>query len=151
MSETHDADGPTVVVVAPGQGETPEVAGGAEVEAPGGGEAVAEAAVEIAAIEAERDVTLAVIAAEAEGERMDAVLELDQSAELEACRTRIAGLEAENLALTAQLTLLQSESEPPPSQPEAEAEVVVNVEEGPPEAETAPEPEKPKRRPLRWT
>ncbi len=149
MSEGHDA-GPTVIVVAPGE-ETQIVGeGGGEVQAEVLAEAVepvADAAVEIAAIEADRDVTLAVIQQEGDAAFADRL----HSEELQSCRTRIAELEGELEALRnpAPLTLVAL-PEPPPSPPEPEPESAAEDPQEAAEDAPAPEPEKAKRKPHRW-
>lgn len=151
MSESHD--GPTIVVVTPSQGEAGKTGEGGEVQASDEVEAVSEvadAAVEIARIEADRDVTLAVIQEEASVDRAEAYA----SEELEQCRLRIAELEGQN---TAQAMELERLTHPPSSElplnPQPEAEAVVVVAEPEPAASQeaeAPEPEKPRRKPHRW-
>lgn len=157
MSEANDGPGVEITVAvdaAPeGQGE-----GGASGEV-GEAEAlepIAEAAVEIAQIEADRDVALAVIHNEGEA----AWNEARANEELEQCRTTIARLEGElealrNPPVVAVELIPEPSPEPPLSPPEAASE---SMEEGgprespvePAEEPPAAEPPKPKRPRLRW-
>jgi len=151
-----DANGPTVVVVTSGEGEAGEGSEGGEIQAVAEAEAteeVADAAVEIARIEADRDVTLAAISAET----TEAIHESFSNQELEQCRLRIAELEGENTALRTQLEsqpalLIPVQSEEPPPNPPLELESA--KEDGPRESQEAPaqaaEPPSQKRKPLRW-
>jgi len=121
-------------------------------------EAVAEAVVEVAEIEADRDITLAKIAAETQVE-MTAALGRDEvvslQAELETCWNQISTLETINSDLMATVErLTPPPSTPPPSsemnplpEPESVVETPVSPEEAPPVVE---EPPKPKRRGVRW-
>lgn len=161
MSEAN-GNGPTVVVVAPGEGEAAQDGRSGTLE--GGGEIQAEAveevaetavdgAVEIARIEANRDVAIAEIQADSLETAVEASADAAAQSELEECRSRIASLEASNIAqateletLRAQLILPASENSPAnPPPPLEEGEGVA-----PPEAATAPEPEKPKRKHHKW-
>jgi hypothetical protein len=116
-------------------------------------EPVAEAAVEIARIEAERDITVAAIQAET----TEAALEAQTNAELERCRTRIAELEtvlAEKekaiAALSTQPLIVETVEEAPPPNPPFESASNVETPVSPvPAAEPAPEP-KVRHRALRW-
>ena len=136
-------------------GSSPEHAGDTvEVLEPDKANDLASATVEVAAIEADRDITIAAIHAESAAAQTSALLEAQQSSELDQCRLTIAALETEAATLrealaTAELT---PASEPPANQPEgasedAPPEVVISREE----AERS-EPEEPAKRPkkLRW-
>ncbi len=154
MSEANDGTGPDVTVEVHA---SPEPAGesGAGVEVVEGAEVepVAEAAVEIATIEANRDVTIAAIHAEQEIAVHEAISESVSNSELEACRTRITELETANTLLTAEVArLTPPPSEEPPPSPAVEVAEAENVEVvGPREnQEPAPEPEKPRRKPHKW-
>lgn len=154
MSEANGS-GPTIVVVTPGE-ETPGGSGeGEQVEARAEAAVVAEvadSAVQIAEIEAERDITLAAISAET----TETIVTAEQNEELERCRLRIAELEGLSTAQMEELQTLRAQlipplsQEPPPSPPPP----VESAEEaGPRESqEAAPveEPPKVKRKPLRW-
>lgn len=160
MSEGHD--GSTVIVIAPGEGAAIEGEAVGDVQAPLEVEAVEEvtvAAVEIARIEADRDVTLAVIAAETEEVRVEAFTEQ----EIEVWRTR--AITAEELCTVQQRELERLTSPPsPPSPPNPSASIEPGTGEGStsneePEpvaeaevlaAEETPEPPKAKRHPHRW-
>jgi len=151
MSEANGT-GPTVIVVPAGE-ETPVVVSeGGEIQAPAAVEEVSDAAVQIAEIEADRDIALAVIRNEGEAEWNEA----RQNEELQSCRLRIAELEGENTALKTELEqrppLIQVLSPEPLPNPEPEpAPVVEAVELEPVESPAeAPEPEKPRRKALRW-
>lgn len=158
--ENGTGEQPAVVVIA-GEGAAGQSGEGGEIQV--AGEAVAEAAVEIAAIEADRDIALAVIEGEnlasaneqfAEALNADAQTEIARlQAENEECRNTISTLEtavSELTATVAQLTPPPSEPSPPspPEEPPASAAV-----EDPQEAaaiQPVEEPPKPKRRPLKW-
>lgn len=151
MSEANG--GPTIIVVPAGEGAAGEGSEGGEVQVIGAVEAPAVAAVEIAAIEAGRDIAIAEIQLEETVVRNEAYA----SEELEQCRLRIAELEGLNTGLLAQLEsrpplILELSSEPPPSlelPPESVAED--GPRESPVEPEAlAPEPEPVKRKPHRW-
>jgi hypothetical protein len=158
MSEAND--GTTVVIVAPGEGDTPEGGGGGQVEAAGEAqvETVADAAVQIAAIEAERDVTLAIIEGENAADREERFAEnineeLQRAntalrAELDECRNTIRTLETTVAQLTPPSPPEPAEPLNPPPEPAAGevAAVPLEVETEAP----APEPEKPRRKALRW-
>lgn len=148
-----EANGPTVVVVTPGEGPAGEGGESGEVQAVAAVAEVSEAAVEIAAIEAGRDVAIAEIQLDETIVRNEAYANED----LAQCRTELARLEGENTALRTELETLRAplilaplsepllSPEPPPSV----------VEAGPPEnpvdhVEPAPEPPKPKRQTHRW-
>lgn len=159
MSEA--SNGPVAVEVnvgAEGEGEGGHVG---EVAASEALEPLAEAAVEVARIEADRDTEIARIEADTSLEHhelnvqeTEALNELSEKSELEQCRTRIAELEGQNTVLLTELALLkpptppQSE-EPPPNQPDQpeSVEAVLDPER---EESPAPEPEKPRRKPHRW-
>jgi len=160
MSEANE-NGPDIAVeihASPeGAGEGGD--GGQVVEA-AAVEPVAEAAVEVARIEADRDVTIAAIEADASIEHRELSIEENRvfaeglaNSELEQCRTKIAELETANSLLTAEVArLTPPPSEEPPPSLQVEVEGAENVEVvGPREnQEPAPEPEKPKRKPHRW-
>jgi hypothetical protein len=164
MSEAHDT-GSTVIVVTPGAEASGATEDGGQVEAVDAAEPLAEAieetssdAVEIARIEADRDVTVAAIHAET----AEKLIEDAHATELEQCRTEIARLEERCTGLQTELSLLTpppSEQSPPSPSGEAEtvhveasgdgSEAVVEVEAVEPEAE-APEPPPRVSRHHRW-
>jgi hypothetical protein len=156
MSEARD-NGPGVAVTinageaSPGEREAGgEDQGGAEISAS------PEAAVQIAEIEAGRDIALAEIRNEGDA----AFAEQLSNSELEQCRLRIAELEGLNQGLaetvaTLELTvasLTPPPSEPPPNPPEpppspdAVGDASEPVESPPPD-----EPPPPRKRLIRWT
>jgi len=153
----ENEQGPTVVVVDAG-GQAPvviqdggEVGESAEVAAAG---EVADAAVEIARIEAARDVNLAELAIVETEVRHEAY----SNEELDACRLTIARLEGENTALRTELEasraplILDLSPEPPLNPlPEADAVEPEPVQaESPEAAAPPPEPAPRKSKPLRW-
>lgn len=155
-----EGNGPTVVVVTPGEAGAGEGGGGGEVvegAAVEAAEVIAPAAVEIAEIEANRDVALAVIHQEGEADYAAA----RHSEELTECRTTIARLEGELEALrnppVVEVLLTPEPSlEPPLSPPEgqSESEAEGGPRESPVELVEAPpveEPPKPRRKFIRWT
>lgn len=118
--------------------------------------AAAETVVEVAAIEAERDVTIAEIKAETEVAAVEAVAEVAaEQSELEQCRQNIATLQAETAELRAQiaaLSILPTSTTLEPSLPPSplESEDVEGHRE--PETLVPPPVEKPRARPkTRWT
>ena len=149
-----EADAPAVVVVT-GEGATVESGGSGEVEAAG---EVADAAVQIAQIQADRDVALAVIEGENSERREEAFAENFNEdlraenarlrGELDECRNTITTLETTVAALTPPPP---SEPEPPPSPPENPPAAVADDPPAPasPEAE-APEPPSRRAPKLRW-
>lgn len=121
-------------------------------------EEIAHAAIEISRIEADRDIIIAEIAAEARTAETEAVMEHNANQELEQCRTEIATLQAQLIEAEATIAVL---STPPPTQepdPELQSPPSADVSNDPTkvspiqpaQAEAkAPEP-KAKRRGLRW-
>lgn len=140
----------TDVTIVNAGAEPPVIEG--EVITPPVAEAVSEAAIEIAEIQADRDITLAAIAAESAREQVEAlgrdrIIELE--AELSECRnqssTEIAALMTELSSTRSQLEALTQPQSPPPE--ESVEKTLELPEEVIPEA--VPEPVK-KRRGLRW-
>lgn len=160
MSEANDGPGgATVVVIPSGEGPPIAIGEGGEIQDAGATavEEVADAAVQIAAIEADRDVTLAVIHQEGEAEWA----ERRNSEEVTECRLRIAELEGANAALQLelsnrpQLTPVLLVEEPLSPAPPLES----GAEDGPRESpvveaveavEEAPEPPPRKHKTHRW-
>jgi hypothetical protein len=158
MSEANDdgQDGAAIAItVNAGEEGAGEPEGGGELAE--GLEAAADAAVEIARIEADRDVTLAVIQADTE----EARAERYSNEDLEQCRTEIARLEgALSVALTELEALRPSTPEPltEPEPPNPPQDLPSGEADGPRESpvepaaveEAAPEPP-PKAKPkVRW-
>lgn len=153
-----DDTGGTAVIILDASGEVAAVVSeGGDVETPAPVEAPASDAVEIARIEADTAITLAVIGAET----TEAAIAANNSAELDQCRLRITELEGLNTGLLATVSTLEAQltpaplvTEPPPPPPSESVEEdglrenpeVVEVEEAPP----APEAPKPKRKVHRW-
>lgn len=157
LRAADDANGPAVAVIvespeaAGGQGDGGEMGEGSEAPA----EALADAAVEIAQINADRDVDLALIHTEAEAQRVEAFA----SEELSRCRERIAELEGLNLGLNSELETLRAlipppSPEPPPSPPEADPSPEGEGPAQEPEESASPgpveEPPPRRRRGIRW-
>lgn len=153
MSEANDPAGPVVVVVAPGAEASGGSSEGGEVAAPETVETVADAAVQIAEIEANRDVDLAIIHTEADAQRAERYA----SEELEQCRNRIAELEGENsglreaLATATALIPPPSELSPPnPPDPDPSPDAEAHAQAPAESPAVADEPPKPRKRGIKW-
>lgn len=149
-----------ITVVNAGEGEpVAETAGEIAEAGAEASEAVAEAAVEIAEIEADRDIALAEIHAEAmvaadelhtEARIAEAEAIGERNEGIEECRLSIAALSTTVEALAATVaSLIPSPSPPleqaplnPPTEAESPEAIAASVE--------APEPERPKRRGVRF-
>lgn len=110
-------------------------------------EAVADASVEIAQIEADKELALEII----KGENEQALMEAQHNEELVKCRALIATLEATVLTLQAELStppVLEIVEEAPPNPPESLASEEVTPESPTPTVETeeASPPVEPKRK-----
>lgn len=157
MAGENGSDGTDVAVVI-NAGATPESEPEAGGEDQGGSEVAttAEAAVQIAEIEADRDIALAVI----QNEGQAAFAEQISNTELEQCRLRIAELEGENQGLRETISTLEATvasltpppSNPPPNPPEPppSPDEVGDVSE-PVESPPPDEPPPPRKRRIRWT
>lgn len=144
----------TVIIAA--DAETPS-----ETEAlpPAAVEAQAEAAVEIAAIEADASVERAEIHAETEVAAIEAAAEVAGAVtreELAECQRNIGTMQETLATISSQVQLISDElireaEEPPPNPSESpESELDVHPEARIPEAESPPEPVKKKPR-INWT
>lgn len=157
MDPENDA-GPVVEIAvhAEPQGEGGQSDGGALETAEGVGE-VADAAVQIAQIEADKEIALAVIEGENHVAAIEAHREADaefaeniQSSELEQCRIRIAELEAENSTLKALSTPPPSDPEPLPSPPDLDPSPSEAAQDPAQDASPVAEPKPPPQRRHRW-
>lgn len=144
----------TTVVVEDGPEHVEVPATQGEVIAAETVETVAEASVEIAGIEAARDIAIAEIAAEttteiiaAEDNRTIEQLRL----EIVECRTRAEVAEAQNTELTAQLLTLQQSTPLPAPEPNLLDDAVNEVTLASPEEQKEPPPEPNRKEPrFRW-
>lgn len=156
MSEDHGPGPEVAITVNAGEAAAIEAGDGGQVGEGAALEPVAEAAVEIAEIEASRDVALAVIHQEGEADYAAA----RNSEELAECRVTIARLEGELEALRSPaVVVVPLTPEPSPEPPASPPAPSASEEEGGPKespvepeaAEVVAEPPKPKRPRYRWT